>query len=82
LAQVQSAVGTMIVYSTQPDNVAQDGAGRNSPFTSALLKYIATPNLEIDSMMKRVRSDVITATKQMQVPWDHSSLVGDVFLAR
>ena len=82
LAQVQSAVGTMIIYSTQPDNVAQDGAGRNSPFTSALLKHIATPGLEIDSMMKRVRGDVIAATQRQQVPWDHSSLVGDVFLAR
>jgi hypothetical protein len=82
LAMVQSAVGTMIIYSTQPDNVAQDGAGRNSPFTSALLKHIATPNLEIDSMMKRVRADVIAATQRQQVPWDHSSLVGDVYLAR
>jgi hypothetical protein len=82
LAQVQSAVGTMIIYSTQPDNVAQDGAGRNSPFTSALLKHMATPGLEIDSMMKRVRADVLAATQQQQVPWDHSSLVGDVFLAQ
>jgi uncharacterized caspase-like protein len=31
----------MIVYATQPDNVALDGEGRNSPFTTALLKHIA-----------------------------------------
>jgi hypothetical protein len=29
LASVQSAIGTMIVYATQPDNVALDGEGRN-----------------------------------------------------
>jgi hypothetical protein len=33
--------GSLIVYSTQPNNVALDGAGRNSPFTAALLKYVA-----------------------------------------
>jgi hypothetical protein len=81
LALVQSAVGTMIIYSTQPDNVAQDGAGRNSPFTGALLKHIATPGVQIESMIKRVRADVITATQRQQVPWDNSSLVGDVYLA-
>jgi uncharacterized caspase-like protein len=74
--------GTMIAYATQPDNVALDGEGRNSPFTAALLKYIATPNLEISALMKRVRADVIAATHEKQVPWDHSSLVGDVVLAR
>jgi Tfp pilus assembly protein PilF len=82
LAAIQSAVGTMIVYATQPDNVALDGDGRNSPFTAALLKHIATPRLEISALMKRVRADVIVATHEKQVPWDHSSLVGDVVLAR
>ena len=82
LATVQSAIGTMIAYATQPDNVALDGEGtRNSPFTTALLKHIATPNLEIRSMMTRVRADVLAATREKQVPWDHSSLIGDVFLS-
>ena len=82
LASIQSAVGTMIAYATQPDNVALDGEGRNSPFTKALLKHIVTPNLEISALMKRVRADVLAATREKQVPWDHSSLVGDVILAK
>jgi uncharacterized caspase-like protein len=81
LASIPSAVGTMIVYATQPDNVALDGDGtRNSPFTGALLKHIATPGLEVRSMMTRVRSDVLVATRDKQVPWDHSSLTSDVIL--
>jgi len=48
--------------------------GRNSPFTAALLKHIATPNVEIGTIMRRVRADVVTATHERQVPWDHSSL--------
>jgi uncharacterized caspase-like protein len=82
LASVQSAIGTMIAYSTQPDNVALDGAGRNSPFTAALLKHIATPNVEIGTIMRRVRADVVAATHERQVPWDSSSLIGEVILAR
>lgn len=82
LAAIQSAVGTMIVYATQPKNVALDGDGRNSPFTAALLKHLPTPGLEIGTLMKRVRADVYEATRQRQLPWDHSSLIGDVVLAR
>jgi len=81
LAPIESAVGTMIVYATQPKNVALDGEGRNSPFTAALLKHIPTPGLEIGSLMKRVRADVYKATHERQLPWDHSSLIGDVVLA-
>jgi tetratricopeptide (TPR) repeat protein len=82
LASIQSAVGTMIAYATQPDNVALDGEGRNSPFTKALLAHLATPGLEIGSLMRRVRADVVQATRGKQVPWDHSSLIGDIVLAQ
>ncbi|MFL9823895.1 NADase-type glycan-binding domain-containing protein [Rhodoplanes sp. SY1] len=80
LASIQSAVGTMIAYATQPDNVALDGEGRNSPFTTALLKHLPTPGLDIAVTMRRIRSDVVAATRSRQVPWDHSSLIGDVVL--
>lgn len=82
LASIQSAIGTMIVYATQPDNVALDGESRNSPFTTALLKHIATPGVDIGTLMRRVRADVVAATHEKQVPWDHSSLMGEVILAR
>lgn len=82
LASIQSALGTMIVYATQPDNVALDGEGRNSPFTAALLNHIADSGVDIATVVRRVRAEVVTATKQKQVPWDHSSLIGDVMLAR
>jgi uncharacterized caspase-like protein len=75
------AQGSLIVYSTQPNNIALDGAGRNSPFTAALLKHIATPGVEVRQMISRVRGDVLQATAQKQTPWDSSSLVGDVYLA-
>jgi uncharacterized caspase-like protein len=82
LASIQSGLGTMIVYATQPDNVAFDGDGRNSPFTTAFLKHIGDAGVDIGTLMRRVRAEVVAATREKQVPWDHSSLVGEVFLAR
>jgi len=82
LASMQGGIGTMIVYATQPNNVAWDGDGRNSPFTAALLSHLPDPGVDISITMRRVRADVIRATNQKQVPWDHSSLVGELVLAR
>ena len=82
LAPIHSGVGTMIAYATQPDAVALDGEGRNSPFTTALLKHLPATGQDIALVMRRVRADVIAATDEKQIPWDHSSLVGDVIVAR
>ncbi len=79
LAQVQTGVGTFISYSTQPGNVALDGAGSNSPFTAALVKGIKVSGRNLTSVMIDVRKDVLSATGGKQVPWDHSSLTGDFF---
>lgn len=80
LAGTQANVGTLIAFATQPNNVAADGNGRNSPFTTALIKHMATPDLEVRAMLTRVRGDVVELTNGKQVPWDHSSLLGDVYL--
>jgi hypothetical protein len=75
-----SGDGTMIVYSTQPEIVALDGDGRNSPYTAALLKHLPTPGLEIGTLMRRVRLDVVASTQRRQVPWDSNSLLSEVVL--
>ncbi len=79
LAQVQTGVGTFISYSTQPGNVALDGSGANSPFTTALVKGLREPGRNLTSVMIDVRKDVLAVTGGKQVPWDHSSLTGDFY---
>jgi hypothetical protein len=79
LAIAEGGIGTLLVYATQPGNVALDGDGTHSPFTAALLDFIATPEIEIRQMLSRVRNAVLTATDGRQVPWDHSSLIRDFF---
>ena len=81
LGETKAGVGTLIVYATQPGNVALDGGGRHSPFTAALLRYVEAPGLEIRQVLTRVRNDVIVTTGDRQVPWDSSSLRGDFYFA-
>lgn len=80
LAKVGTGIGTLIAFSTQPGNVALDGSGRNSPFTSALLKHLGQPGRDITRELIDVRRDVLAATGGKQVPWDNSSLTGEVVL--
>jgi len=79
LAQVETGVGTFIAYSTQPGNVALDGKGKNSPFTTALAKHVREPGRDLTSVMIEVRKDVLAATAGKQVPWDHSALTGEFY---
>jgi len=73
--------GTLIAFATAPGQVALDGEGSNSPFSSALSRHIGTPGLEVQQMLTRVRAEVVAATKSKQVPWSNSSLLGEVYLA-
>lgn len=79
LARIESGIGTLIAYATEPGNVALDGDGMHSPYTAALLKHIKTPGLEVGRMLRRVRRAVLKKTKGKQVPWEHTSLVGDFY---
>jgi hypothetical protein len=76
LSRIQTASGTFIAFATQPDNVAQDGDGRNSPFTGALLANMEKPGLSLSDLMIEVRNEVMRQTNGTQVPWDSSSLTG------
>jgi tetratricopeptide (TPR) repeat protein len=81
LARVGNAAGFLIAFATQPDNVAFDGAGRNSPFAQSLLGHLATVGQDISSMMIEVRKDVIATTGGSQIPWENSSLTQQFYFA-
>jgi hypothetical protein len=74
LAPIESGVGTLISFSTQPGNVAVDGTGRNSPYSEALIKQLSGPGEDISDLLITVRREVMAATNNLQVPWEHSAL--------
>lgn len=77
LATVYAPKGTLVAFSTSPGQTSLDGTGRNGYYTRALLQHIATPNLLIETMFKRVRSTLESLTAGRQTSWEHTSLTGD-----
>jgi Caspase domain len=82
LVDQEAGSGTLISYSTQPGNVALDSTeSRNSPYAAALAKHITTQGKDLPSMLVLVRRDVMAATGNRQVPWEHSALTAELMLA-
>lgn len=80
LARLDRAEGMVVAYATQADDVAQDGSGRNSPFSAALNRRLAEPNLEIATLFRRVAQDVYEQTGGKQRPELSISLLQDFYL--
>jgi uncharacterized caspase-like protein len=80
LARLGSPEGMIVAYSTLSGQTANDGQGRNSPYTAAFLKQIETPQ-EISTVFKKAASEVIATTGNRQHPELVTSLYGDFYLA-
>ncbi|WP_291686114.1 caspase family protein [Bradyrhizobium sp.] len=81
LAEMKSGEGTLIAFATGPGQTALDGeTGTNSPFTRALMANIASPGVEIQQAMTKVRAQVNEETNKNQLPWGHTNLIGSVYL--
>jgi hypothetical protein len=81
LARLDAPVGSMVAFSTAPGQVAADGEGENSPYTSALVDALAEPSLKIEDVFKRVRQSVYQSSGGQQVPWESSSILGDFYFS-
>ena len=81
LAKMEAPRGSLVAYSTGPGEVARDGAGMNSPYTTALARELLVPGVAIEQIFKNVRRAVMDDTGQKQTPWELSSLMGDFFFA-
>ena len=70
---------TLVAYAAAAGTTADDGTGRNSPYTSALLSYLEQP-LEIGLLFREVRARVLEATEGRQRPHEYASLLGEHYL--
>ena len=78
LAKVEpSSPNTLIAYASKAGSTASDGDSKNSPFTTALVKHIATPGLDLRKAFGFVRDDVLKSTGNRQEPYVYGSLGGD-----
>jgi uncharacterized caspase-like protein len=63
---------TVIVFATKAGDVASDGGGRNSTFTTAFLETVSTPDLGLVNLFNLVGAKVRTNTGGMQIPTIYS----------
>jgi uncharacterized caspase-like protein len=74
LVRTEPLDNVLVAFSAKDGTTAADGNGRNSPFTSALLRNLQTPGLEVRFLFAQVRDDVMSATKREQQPFIYGSL--------
>jgi hypothetical protein len=79
LARINSPQGMIIAYSTQAGQTADDGQGRNSPYTTAFLKQIEKP-AEIGTIFQRITIEVYRSTPKKQLPELSLSLTDEFYL--
>lgn len=80
MTPIQAPKGTLIAFSTSPNEGASDvGFDNNSIFTGALLKYIGRERLSVEELFKKVRKTVFNLSNGKQTTWEHTSLIGDFF---
>ena len=77
LARVEPENNSLVAYAAKNGQIARDGTGEHSPFTTALLKHLPVPGLDVRLALGRVRDDVLQSTGNKQEPFVYGSLGGD-----
>jgi hypothetical protein len=74
-----TSTDTLIAYAAKAGSTAEDGDGQHSPFTTAILKSLTIPGLDIRLAFGRVRDEVMRVTGSRQEPFVYGSLGGSNF---
>ena len=74
LSPVEPEGNVLVAYAAKHGTTAEDGAGKHSPFTEALLANIEEPGLEINFLFRKVRDRVRQATEKRQEPFLYGTL--------
>jgi formylglycine-generating enzyme required for sulfatase activity len=75
LVRIESPQGTIVSFATQAGRTADDGKGRNSPYTTAFLKHIEAKE-EIGNIFRNITEDVYKTSGKSQLPELSLSLIG------
>lgn len=71
-----TSTDTLIAYAAKAGSTADDGDGLHSPFTTAVLKNLTVPGLDVRLAFGRVRDEVLKMTASRQEPFVYGSLGG------
>jgi tetratricopeptide (TPR) repeat protein len=76
LGRVEPSGNLLVAYAAREGTVADDGNGRNSPFTAALLRHIEQSGIDVRLLFGEVRDDVLADTNRRQQPVTRGELGG------
>ena len=79
LAKIEPEHGEVVFYAARDGNVAIDGIGEHSPFTTALLKHMNEDGLELGRFFRKVTSSVLKSTDPKQEPFVYGRLPDEDF---
>jgi len=78
LAAMRPASGSLVLYATEPGDVASDNPhGQNGLFTKNLVESIKQPGLKIEDVYKRTAINVRDESGKKQTPYLEGSILGD-----
>jgi uncharacterized caspase-like protein len=66
LAPVEVNDNVLVAFAAAAGTTANDGTGRNSPYSGSLLRHVETPGLEINYLFRNVHDDVVQETKTQE----------------
>jgi len=81
LGRMGRAENVLFAFAAAPGETAADGSGANSPFTTALTKYLPTDGIEIRSVLTLVQQEVYDFSAGRQLPYVESGLPATFFAA-
>jgi uncharacterized caspase-like protein len=77
--------GTIVLYATAAEDAAFDGSDGHGPLTKHLLSHIGTPEITVETMIKRVtagvQNDTLKGFGKRQTPFVYSSFTGSFCFA-
>jgi uncharacterized caspase-like protein len=76
LSRIEPAGGTLVVHAAKHGHVALDGENGHSRFSTAFLKRVAMPGVEVNKLFRLIRDDVLEATSGAQEPFAYGALSG------
>jgi hypothetical protein len=79
LSKVKAPRGTLVAYSTSPNQLAPDGTDSNSVYTSVLAELVLEPGATLVDTFQRVGERVRKKTHDDQIPWFSTSLADEYY---
>lgn len=79
-APVSAPQGSVIAFATSPGQSSKENAATgHGRYTEALLQYITLPRVPVETVFKKVRESLVVGTGGTQIPWEHTSLIGEFY---